>query len=313
MVVRQLFFLWLARFRMSLTLSAPAKINLGLHVLRKREDGYHDIETVFYRIGWADTIRIAPADRLHMTCSDPALPTNKDNLCLQAAHCLADHLGQPRGAALHLEKRVPYGAGLGGGSSDAAATLRGLVDLWNVTVSEDLLFTIAASIGSDVPFFLMDSPMAHATGRGDQLTPLYKKRSDDAAESAAGARTREPLHVPYTIVVLAPPVEIPTPDAYQRVTPDANDRADLLALVRSMDAGRWRAQLTNDFSSPITDAYPPVRAARALLREHGADYVSLSGSGAAVYGMFSSPMQADEACEAAAHEGYRTHIDYAAS
>jgi 4-diphosphocytidyl-2-C-methyl-D-erythritol kinase len=280
---------------MSLTLSAPAKINLGLHVLRKRADGYHDIETVFHRIGWADTVTLEPADRLAMTCSDPNLPTDTDNLCLQAAHRLAERVGTSHGATLHLEKRVPYGAGLGGGSSDAAATLKGLVRLWDLDVAPATLRKIGASIGSDVPFFLMDeeTPCAYATGRGDQLSPLR-----------IGERA---VQVPHTIVVVAPPVEVPTPEAYRRVTPDATDRPDLRGLVAAMDLGRWRAELANDFAAPIAEAYPQVTAAHDLLLTHGADYVSLSGSGAAVYGIFTAPMQAESACEVAAREGYRTH------
>ena len=171
---------------MPLTLSAPAKINLGLHVLRKRTDGYHDIETVLHRIAWADTLTLRPSDRLEMTCSDPALPTDTDNLCLQAAHRLADRLGTSQGASIHLEKRVPYGAGLGGGSSDAATTLKGLQQLWEVDVPQEMLHEVAASVGSDVPFFLMETPAAYATGRGDRLTPL-RDEEDDA------------LRVPYKI------------------------------------------------------------------------------------------------------------------
>lgn len=282
------------RVCMPLTLLAPAKINLGLHVLRKRTDGYHDIETVLHRIAWADTITLRPADHLEMTCSDPELPTDTDNLCLQAAHRLAKRLGTSKGASIHLEKRVPYGAGLGGGSSDAATTLRGLVQLWDTGVARETLHEVAATIGSDVPFFLLEAPAAYATGRGDRLTPLHGDTSD-------------PFRMPYTVAVVAPPVYIATPDAYRRVTPNDTDRLDLRETVASMDVGRWRAELGNDFEAPIANAYPSVGAARDLLHDHGADYVSLSGSGAAVYGVFTAPAQAEAACHAAAHDGYRTH------
>ena len=287
---------------MPLTLAAPAKINLGLHVLRKREDGYHDLETVFYRVGWHDTVMLRPSTEITMTCSDPSLPTDGDNLCIQAAQRLAEQIdahkgakqGEPRGAAIHLEKRVPYGAGLGGGSSDAAATLRGLLNLWDADVPADVLHSIGASIGSDVPFFLLDdAPAAYATGRGDNLTPLQ----------ANG----DPLVIPYAVVVVAPPVEIATPVAYQHVTPNATDRPDVKEIVASLDLGRWRAELRNDFEGPIAAAYPSVAAAHDVLHDYGADYVSLSGSGSAVYGIFTSPTQAESAQEAAVHEGYRAH------
>jgi 4-diphosphocytidyl-2-C-methyl-D-erythritol kinase len=274
---------------------APAKINLGLHVLRTRADGFHDVETVLHRIGWADTVTVAPAETLRMTCSDPALPTDERNLCMQAALRLASACDVDRGAQIHLDKRVPYGAGLGGGSSDAAATLQALVELWNLDTKTDDLHRVAATIGSDVPFFLLDAPAACATGRGDVLTPL----------TVDGETVR--LDVPILIVV--PPVSISTPDAYERVTPQDTDRPSVCTTVASGDAERWSETLINDFETPMADAYPPVEAARAVLERHGATYVSLSGSGAAVYGIFPTADQAQDArARAAAHDGFDTHL-----
>ncbi|MDX1419144.1 MAG: 4-(cytidine 5'-diphospho)-2-C-methyl-D-erythritol kinase, partial [Rubricoccaceae bacterium] len=150
---------------------APAKINLGLHVLRRRADGFHDVETVLVPIGWADGLTARPAPGLRFTCSDPALPTDDGNLVVRAARALAGWAGVAPAAALHLAKRVPYGAGLGSGSSDAAHTLRLLARLWGLDVPADALHGLAAGLGSDVPFFLGDGP-ALATGRGEVLTPL---------------------------------------------------------------------------------------------------------------------------------------------
>jgi 4-diphosphocytidyl-2-C-methyl-D-erythritol kinase len=275
--------------------SAPAKINLGLHVLRKREDGYHDVETVLHRIDWADEVTVEAAEALSMTCSDPALPTDDRNLCLQAARRLADAFDVERGAAIHLEKRVPYGAGLGGGSSDAATTLRLLADLWELDAEAEDLHAVAREIGSDVPFFLYDAPAAYATGRGDELEAV---RADDGT----------PFRLDVPLLVVVPPVEVPTPAAYGAVTPDDVDRPDLRALVAAGDLGRWRAALVNDFEAPIAERYPSVAAARGVLHEHGADYVSLSGSGGAVYGLFTSLRQAKEARLNARREGYRVRI-----
>jgi len=259
---------------MPLTRRAPAKINLGLHVLRRRPDGYHDVETVFHRLDWADTVTAAPADALSLTCSDPALPTDDDNLCLQAAQCLAGAFDVSEGAALHLEKRVPYGAGLGGGSSDAAATLQLLTRLWGLDPSPDRLREIGRAIGSDVPFFLEDVPAAHATGRGDVLSPL----------SDAGSAYR----LPVPVLVVVPPVQVSTPRAYAAVTPDDTDRPDLRRLVRSNDLSRWRAALANDFEAPVRRAEPVVASAQEKLKRAGAAYTSLSGSGSAVFGAFTS-------------------------
>lgn len=274
---------------------APAKINLGLHVLRKRADGYHDIETVLHRIGWADRITASPAESLTMTCSDPQLPTDEENLCLQAAQRLRAAFDVSHGAQLHLDKRVPYGAGLGSGSSDAAATLQLLDTLWGLDAPPETLHAIAARIGSDVPFFL-DGATALATGRGDELTPLR-----DGEEA--------PYTLPFSLVVVVPSVHIATPDAYRRVTPKRHGRPNMAAVVRTNDLTRWQAELVNDFEAPILDAYPAVRAVRDLLVEGGAGYVALSGSGSAVYGMFAHKEMARAAKEAAQDANYRVYLE----
>jgi 4-diphosphocytidyl-2-C-methyl-D-erythritol kinase len=273
---------------------APAKINLGLHVLRRRPDGDHDVETVLHRIDWADTVTVEPAETLSMTCSDPALPTDETNLCLRAAHALKEAYDVDAGAELHLEKRVPYGAGLGGGSSDAAATLRLLTRLWGLDADPDRLHALAAALGADVPFFLLDAPAALATGRGDKLTVL----------EADG----QPYRLPYPVLVVAPPIEVATPDAYAAVTPNDAGRPPLPDLVRRGDLGHWRERLVNDFEDPITAAHPAVAAARDWLRDQGADYVSLTGSGGAVYGVFGERAAAERAREAGRDRDERVHL-----
>lgn len=279
---------------MPLVERAPAKINLGLHVLRERPDGYHDVETVLHRIDWADTITAEPADDLSMTCSDPALPTDDENLCLQAAHRLREAFGVTAGARVHLEKRVPYGAGLGGGSSDAAATLRLLTRLWELEVRSEQLREVAAQIGADVPFFLEEVPAAYATGRGDEVTSF----SDDGM----------PYRLPFPILVVVPSLEISTPDAYAHVSPNDRNRPDLPAVVRSNDLVRWRSGLTNDFEAPISEVYPPVETARQWLWAMGAGYVSLSGSGGAVYGVFEAENRAEAALEAGRERDERMQL-----
>jgi 4-diphosphocytidyl-2-C-methyl-D-erythritol kinase len=279
---------------MALVQRAPAKINLGLHVLRQRPDGDHDVETVLHRIDWADTITVRPADTLSMTCSDPALPTDETNLCLRAAHALKEAFVVDQGAEIHLDKQVPYGAGLGGGSSDAAATLRLLTRLWDLDADPEQLHELAAGLGADVPFFLLDAPAALATGRGDELTVLE-----------ANGR---PYWLPYPVLVVVPPIEVATPDAYAAVTPRDDDRPELPALVRSSDLGRWRAALVNDFEDPIASAHSAVAAARDWLHEEGADYVSLTGSGGAVYGVFGDRAAAERAREAGRAREERVHL-----
>lgn len=277
--------------------SAPAKINLGLHVLRRRSDGYHDIETVFCRIGWSDEITVEPAEALSMTCSDPDLPTDDDNLCMQAAERLREACGVERGARLHLEKHLPYGAGLGGGSSDAAATLRLLSRLWNLEVTGQELRTIGAQIGSDVPFFLFDAPAAVAEGRGEELEVL---RTADGTPADLDA---------FNFVVIVPPVEVSTPEAYAMVTPNDTARPELAEVVASTDLSRWRSDLVNDFQKPVAARHEPVEQALTLLNEAGAGYASLSGSGSAVFGVFEDAAPAQSAATAATDRGFRTWLE----
>lgn len=279
---------------MPLTEQAPAKINLGLHVLRQRPDGYHDVETVLHRIDWADTIAAHPADELSMTCTDPALPTDERNLCLAAAKRLRDAFAVDSGATLHLEKQVPYGAGLGSGSSDAATTLKLLDELWALDASAADLLEIARQIGADVPFFLEEAPAAYATGRGDTLSPL----------SPGGT----PYRIPYPTLIAVPDVHVSTATAYAGVTPQETDRPDLPQLVASNELPRWRAELGNDFESSLLAAEPGVAALRRTLVDAGAEYVSLSGSGGAVYGVFSSRTTARSAVETVESAEVRTHL-----
>lgn len=269
--------------------SAPAKINLGLHVLRKRPDGYHDIETVFIRIPWADILRAEPADALTLTCTDPSLPVGDENLVVKAAQ----RLSTTRGARLRLEKHLPSGAGLGGGSSDAAAALMLLNELWELNRSRAELRSMAAEIGSDVPFFV-DRVTALGTGRGEQLRPVIDPVSD------------EPYILPYPLVVAMPGVSVATADAYRLVTPNEDGRPDLESLVLTNDLDRWRAGLVNDFEAPILETYPAIAATKAALEDAGAGYTSLSGSGSAVFGIFQEDANAEAAAEALRQSGHRT-------
>lgn len=279
---------------MQLTHHAPAKINLGLHVLRRRPDGYHDIETVLHQIDWTDSLTASPADTLSLTCSDPTLPTDENNLCLQAARRLAEAFDVTKGASLHLEKRVPYGAGLGSGSSDAAATLRLLSRLWGLSPSLEELRQIGAQIGADVPFFLMDAPTAHATGRGDTLSPLSKGE--------------EPYCLPFPLLIGVPQVEVSTPWAYAQVTPNDTNRPDLRRVVNSNNLARWRSELSNDFEAPVTAAESSVSSIRNALHDTSAAYVSLSGSGGAVYGVFETLEHARAARDAIQTTDVRVHL-----
>ena len=277
------------------TRAAPAKLNLGLHVLRKRPDGYHDLESAFVPIGWSDALTAVPGRGLSLTCSDPALPTDGGNLVVRAARALAAHAGIEARAALHLEKRVPYGAGLGSGSSDAAAALRRLADLWRLRVPEPEMHALAAGLGSDVPFFL-DGVPALATGRGERLEAL--RRPDGA-----------PWRCPFWLVVAVPPVHVSTADAYRAVTPRAERRPDVAATVVSDDLARWRRDLVNDFEAPLVAQHPAIGDVRGALVDAGAGYAAMSGSGSAVFGAFEAEAPAHAAAERLEAAGCRTWVE----
>ncbi|MEM1271314.1 MAG: 4-(cytidine 5'-diphospho)-2-C-methyl-D-erythritol kinase [Bacteroidota bacterium] len=267
-----------------MTLSAPAKLNLGLHVLRRRADGYHDLDTIFVRIDWADEVRVETAETFRFTCSDPTLPTDESNLCVKAAHALALQAGIEPNGHLHLEKRLPYGAGLGGGSSDAASTLRLLDAFWGTQASDDDLHALATSLGSDIPFFL-GTPAMYGTGRGELLSPL---RHADG----------KPYTCPFTFVVLMPDAFVSTGEAYGAITPNDESRPDLVDLVTSNDLTRWNAELVNDFEAPIMARHPVIAEAKQRLEQLGAGYAAMTGSGAAVFGVFESEEKAEDAANA---------------
>ncbi|HCR49196.1 MAG TPA: 4-(cytidine 5'-diphospho)-2-C-methyl-D-erythritol kinase [Bacteroidetes bacterium] len=251
---------------------APAKINLGLHVLSKRNDGFHALETVFLAIKWADELTFSPSDTLSLVCSDPRLPMDHTNLCMKAALILKERFQVVQGCQIHLQKNIPFGAGLGGGSSDAATVLKQLAKSWNLPVSTAELSELAALLGSDVPFFLHEQPM-YATGRGEILTPLINL-------------DETPYTFPFHLVVAMPVVAVPTPLAYRLITPNNRSRPDLRKIVCTNDPEYWRKTLVNDFQLPILSHFPEINRVATLFEETNAVYTSLSGSGAAFFGVF---------------------------
>lgn len=263
--------------------SAFAKINLGLHVLRRRPDGFHDLETVFLRIGWADRIRFSLTSRLEMSCTDPSLPVDDRNLCVRAVRRLAEKAGAaaPPGVHIHLEKHLPHGAGLGGGSSDAAECLRFARTLISKPLSDGDVLGTAAALGSDVPFFL-GAPAALGTGKGEILTSI-------PAPILLQGRY---------LAVVVPHFGISTAEAYAGITPNAHQRPDLAALMTATDPAVWRRELVNDFEQHLFAAYPALHDIKSRLYEHGALYSAMSGSGSAIFGLFDTEDQAQSATNA---------------
>ncbi len=265
-----------------ISLKAFAKINLGLLITARRPDGYHTLETVFAPINWYDELSFSTAEDLVMQCSNLELPVDDSNLCIRAAKALRAHAGIGRGASIELVKHIPFGAGLGGGSSDAAATLGALNRLWGLDLTREELRGIAVGLGADVPYFLGEGALSHATGIGERLEELG-------------------YSLPFHIVTLFPDEHISTVWAYRNFYPRF-DRAvpDLKTLLGLLCEGGDRSVLEafeNDFQPAVFDHFPAVRQARDELLDTGSFFASLSGSGSAVFGLFDSEEAASGAFE----------------
>jgi 4-diphosphocytidyl-2-C-methyl-D-erythritol kinase len=255
---------------------APAKVNLFLEVLGKRADGYHEIATLMLAIDLADELDFAPdaSGNLSLTCDDPALTVGPDNLVLKAAEKLRIETGCAIGARVHLRKRIPWAAGLGGGSSDAAAALEGLNELWRLGLSRAALARIGSEIGSDVPFFL-DGPAAWCTGRGEVVTPV-------------------PVGRPLDLVLVKPPEGLSTAEVYKRLSVPAapvDGKAARDALASGDVEGLGRA-LFNRLQEPAFVLSPAVADAFRRVQAAGAAGGLMSGSGSALFALCRSPSEA---------------------
>ncbi|HEV8538289.1 MAG TPA: 4-(cytidine 5'-diphospho)-2-C-methyl-D-erythritol kinase [Bacteroidota bacterium] len=262
------------------SVKAYAKINLGLRILGRREDGFHDIETVFHRVNIFDEIAISRAPEISLDSNRPDLPSGDANLCTRAARMLQARYDVNEGAHLQLTKRIPVGAGLGGGSSDAAATLLALNKTWKLDRDVSELEPLALELGSDVAYFLRQGS-AHATGRGENLEYFD-------------------LDLPYWIVLVYPNIHISTAWAYEH-TQISNPKSRIplkQILLRGLeDANRLKPLLPNDFEPLILRTHPAIARLKKSLFDLGAEFAQLSGSGSSVYGLFSSGESADNATE----------------
>lgn len=255
-------------------LRAYAKINLGLRILARRPDGYHDIETIFHQINLYDEIELTQSEGgIHCITSGADI-AEETNLCVRAARLLQSATGASHGVTIQLTKRIPIGAGLGGGSADAAATLRGLNILWGLRLSDADLRQLAAQLGSDVPFFILGGT-ALGTGRGEILEPLE-------------------LSIPYWIVVCIPQVHVSTAWAYSQVSPARERNITSVGTFRR-DGIFDFTMLQNDFEPVVFRAYPEIAALKEELLRRGAVCALMSGSGSSVFGLFSDEQQARRA------------------
>jgi len=246
-------------------LTAHAKINLFLEITGKLPNGYHTLETVFQTISLGDELTMKPSADLKLTCTDTSLPVDDRNLAMRAAIRLREALGETRGAHIHLKKISPMGAGLGGGSADAAAVLKGLLKLWKRRLAEPVLHQLAVGLGADVPFFLKGGT-CYATGIGDLLKPMKA--------------------LPKTwMVIVWPGFGVATKDAYARVALPFQDS-------QTRRPGDARAQLFNRFESLVFPDHPALPALKEEFLAAGATATLMSGSGSAVFGLARSPSHA---------------------
>jgi 4-diphosphocytidyl-2-C-methyl-D-erythritol kinase len=265
---------------------APAKINLRLQVVGRRADGYHLLHSIMVPLTLADEIRFErAASGVHFTTDDPNLPTGEDNLVVQAAKALLQAAGHSRGVTIHLTKRTPAAAGLGGGSSDAATVLLGLREFFELEVTDERLAELAVGIGADVPFFLKRTACL-AEGIGDKLTPY-------------------PVMSGLPLALVKPRAGLATPRVYQALNWPLTQKVHPPILPPSFgDLPTVCAWLHNDLEAPAEGLLPQITECKALLRQAGAAGVMMSGSGPTVFGIFSTHQQAVRACALAEARGW---------
>lgn len=258
-----------------LVLSASAKVNLALEVLSRRSDGYHEIATVMQTVDLSDRLVLEDADDLAVDTSVPGVPTDERNLAYRAAAALRDAAKLSRGVRISLDKRIPVAAGLGGGSTDAAAVLAGLNRLWGLRWPAAQLEELAVGVGMDVPFFLRGGA-ALATGRGERLLPL------------GGAAL--------ALVLVNPRFPLSTAEMYARVTPamysDGDRAREMAEALESRRAGRVARSLYNGLELAARAAHPQIGQMQAALVAAGALGAAMSGSGPTVFGVARSWEQA---------------------
>lgn len=244
-----------------------AKINIGLMVTEKRPDGFHNLETIFYPIQMQDILEVVEADEFKFSLSGIEVAGDpNENLVVKAYQLIKNDFQIPA-VQVHLHKNIPSGAGLGGGSSDAASMLLTLNELFNLGIDQEKLMEYALKLGSDCPFFIQGKPV-FATGRGEVMQEIQIELKD------------------YFLILIKPPVHVATAAAYQNITPQKS-RLSLKGLV-GFSVNKWKGNILNHFEKYVFQTYPEVEKIKKTLYDQGAAFALMSGSGSAVYGLFRS-------------------------
>lgn len=254
-----------------------SKINLGLNIVNRRADGYHNIESVMVKTGWSDILEIVPSasgsTTLTLSGNKVDCPTEK-NLVMKAYRAVEQRLGSLPAADIYLRKIVPDGAGLGGGSADAAATVKGLNEVFSLGLTREEMAEVCAGIGADCPFFIYDTPML-VTGTGTTMRPVE-------VPAIKGMR----------IAIIKPQRSVSTAQAYAGAK--LSGRETGIESIVAGSASEWRERLTNGFEPSVGAALPEIEQLKNYLYDLGAVYASMSGSGSSVYGLFGRDILADD-------------------
>lgn len=258
---------------------ANAKINIGLEVLRKRSDGYHDINTIFAPVNLHDEILVEKSKEIEVICKPNLGISMNDNLAYKAAMAMKIFYSVSEGAKINITKNISAGGGLGGGSSDAATTLKLLARLWEIPENQKELSEIASKIGSDVPFFLRNG-YALGRGRGEILDYFD-------------------FSLPYYILIVMPGINVSTKSAYQSFKLENNSRnpSDLKSILfeSKYDSKVLKDKIVNDFEAHVFLKHPVLKQIKSSLYENGAVFASLSGSGSALFGFYHNREQIEYA------------------
>ena len=261
-----------------INLKAPAKVNLFLEILGKRDDGYHEIKTIMQEIDLADNLQFEETQEgVKLECNNKNIPINQDNLVCKAANLILKECGIKKGVLINLEKNIPVGAGLGGGSSDAAATLKALNSLWEVGLNDGELMEFAAKLGSDIPFFI-NGKTSLCSGRGEVISPVTVRSRMD-------------------YLILFPQVHISTETIYKNLkidlTKKRKDVSFFLDALKHSEVIGISKLLFNRLEEVIFATYPDLLQVKSLLETFGFCGLSISGSGSAFFGLCNDRHQAE--------------------
>lgn len=274
--------------------NAYAKINLGLDVVRKREDGYHEVRMIMHMIDLHDTLELTVQDapEIVLTTNRPDLPTDESNLVYKAAKLLMDEFGVEKGLQIHLEKRIPVAAGMAGGSSDAAAAMMAVNELFDLGLDKSELMKRAVNIGADVPYCILGGT-ALAEGIGEVLTPL-------------------PPMPNCHILIAKPPIDVPTKFVYGNLRAnELKEHPDIDGMIQTLHAQNIKdlcALMGNVLETVTIPAYPVIDQIKQLMMAHGADGAMMSGSGPTVFGLFTTEACARQAETAVKESGLAKEV-----